>query len=46
VLQARGDAAAAATALKAAAEHLSHTVDEAQWQRVVVEKLLHEPHPR
>ncbi|MGZ5184103.1 MAG: protein kinase domain-containing protein [Caldimonas sp.] len=40
VLKARGDAAGAAAAFKAAADHLSHTVAAAQWQRVMAGELL------
>ena len=40
VLQARGDAAGAADAFKAAVDHLSHTVDPAQWQFVMSRALL------
>lgn len=45
VQRARGDAAAAAAALKAAGEHLSHTVDAAQWQRASAEALLRDSVP-
>ena len=40
VLKARGDAAGAADAFKAAVDHLSHTVDAAQWQFVMSRALL------